>query len=322
MYLRRFADARQQLTMVSRDSLDVRVPVTVNNACNESGFYEVPAKDLVEAPDDYDPEIFEHKLADVEGAANTAIQAMLGGEFPPSDSDRTHLSLFLALQFTRGWTFRKDFDDMVALSSPLWLRSVATPDRVETWLRKAGKPSDAKAVRDFIARATGPQAPRLVPRQGNYIQHMFEQALDPLLPSIYIRKWRLLDFGEPSLLTSDEPIAFVRPPGGGIGPVLADALWFPLDRTHALAMTRTGSEQVVKSGSTRARMINAIVATQAHRWILHHPDDSPLDGLDLGPRIELVEEILDVQRNDTDVRELRRYVKRPVSPTEAPEERP
>lgn len=317
MYLRRFADANERLVMVPRLDLTKRIPVTVNNACNEVGFYEIPAQDLVDAAEDHDPEVAEGLLADIEGAANTATAEILNGTFPPSDTSRMHLSLFMAVQFTRGWTFRKDLSAMVDLSWPLWLQSVTTPERVKAFLDKTGQRSRPQDVEAFVAKTTGPDGPRVVPRQGNYVSQMFQQSIETLLPSIFRRCWRLLDFGEPMLLTSDEPIAVLQPTGTPVGPVLAPALWFPLDRSRALAMTPDGTEGVVPSGRVRAATINQIIATQAHRWILQNPDDHLLDALALGPRTALVEELVDVRVSGDEVRELRRFIKRPVAKRDA-----
>jgi hypothetical protein len=46
MHLRRFADGRGRLVMVNRADVDDRRIVTVNNACNEVGFYSIATENL------------------------------------------------------------------------------------------------------------------------------------------------------------------------------------------------------------------------------------------------------------------------------------
>jgi len=298
--------------MVPRDDIATSFSVTVNNACNQIGFYEIPVDDLeVEACEGHDPEQVEAIFAGIEGESNQCINEMMCGIFPPSAESRFRLSMYIALQVTRGWSFRQRMDEVANLLAPHYVELHATPDRVRAMLRHSGRPHAPRDVDDMITWLTGPNGLRPVLRQGHYVQNMLELAMK-LIPLLFQRVWRLLDFGEPMLLISDEPVAIHRLQEGTGGIANSRAIWIPLDRQHALALTRTGTEQTVPSRRVRAEQINSMIASQAHRWIFHHPDDNPLAGLELAPRMVLADEIFDVRRDGDTVREIHRLVRRPV----------
>lgn len=302
--------------MVPRDDTTTSIPVTVNNACNQIGYYEIPTDDLeVEARQGHDPEQVETIFAGIEGESNQYIDEMLSGVFPPSPESRYRLSMYVALQITRGWSFRQRMDEVANLVAPHFVELHASPERVRAMLRRSGRPHKPTDVDNIIAWLTGPEGPRPVLRQGHYVQNMLQLAME-IMPHLFQRVWRLLDFGEPMLLTSDEPVAIDQSQDDAGGIANSRAIWIPLDRQHALAFTRTGTEQIVPSKRTRANQINSIIASQAHRWIFHHPDDNPLVGLKLGPRTTLADEVVDVIRGGDTIRELHRLVERPVTERE------
>jgi hypothetical protein len=298
--------------MVSRDDLSGTRLVTVNNACNQSGFYEIPTDDL-EAPArvGHDPEMVEGILAQIEGESKQYFDEILGGAFPPAPEARFRLSMYIAMQITRGWGFRRDLERMVQLSAPHYVELQATPERVRDALRRSGQPHSRADVENMIARLTGPGGPRPVLRKAHYVQNMLRLALESIMPLVFCRHWRLLDFGQPLLLTGDEPVAVLRPEGETTGIADSRAIWLPLDRQHALALTRTGTEQIVPSGPVRASQVNLIVAAQAERWIFHHPDDRPLAGMEIGPRTRIVDEVVGRRIEGDTVRELHHFVKTP-----------
>ena len=205
-------------------------------------------------------------------------------------------------------------DEISDLVAPHYVEMQASPERVRSILRRHGRPHEPADVTDMITRLVGPNGLRPDLRQGHYVQNMLSLAME-MLPFFYGRVWRLLDFGQPLLLTSDEPVAVSRSEDSG-GIAQSRAIWFPLDRQHALALTRTGIESIVPSKQTRANQINSIVATQAHRWIFHHPADDPLAQLEIGPRMMVVDEVVDVKVEGDTIRELHRLVDRPVTTQE------
>jgi hypothetical protein len=89
-------------------------------------------------------------------------------------------------------------------------------------------------------------------------------------------------------------------------------LWLPLDRGHALEFAMSGAETVVPAPLKKAAKINLLVASQAERWIFHHPDDSPLEGLVSTSRMGLVEQVEDLIEDGKIVGEIRGLVRAPI----------
>jgi hypothetical protein len=313
MYLRRFADDESRLTAVPRDKAGQRVTLTVRKAAAEVGFYAIPADDLEpHARQGHDPEVVEHALADIESACASHIDRILDGEIPPpTETARLQLSLFIALQHTRGWRFRRDLADLARLTAPAFIRQSITADRVRATLKATGRPAAPKDVEDMLVRLTGPNGPKPVLRQAMYVQHAVQNAIEVVAPTLFARRWRLLEFPKPCLAVSDEPVAV--PVITGKGAANVSELWFPLDRSHALELALRGSEKLVQAPLGKARKINRLTASQAERWIFHHPDDDPLADLDIGARTGFVEKVEDLVEAGKVVGEMRRVVRAPIA---------
>jgi hypothetical protein len=73
--------------------------------------------------------------------------------------------------------------------------------------------------------------------------------------------------------------------------------------------------KVRQTSTALAARVNRAVASGAHRWIYHHSDDRPLDGLRVGPRQRWTTEqaITHVDADGT-VTARGMYVRRPVLP--------
>lgn len=66
----------------------------------------------------------------------------------------------------------------------------------------------------------------------------------------------------------------------------ADMIVFALDRHRALLMQHPEPgklEGVVDVSADFARRLNTLIANRARRWLFHHPDDNPLDGIPFDP---------------------------------------
>lgn len=316
MYLRRFSDDREQVLLVSRDDLTHRHRSGVVRACREASYYTVPEDDLEEyAREGHDVEMVEQTLSDIEGTANLRIQELLRGSCPPpSDEVRFRLSLFFAIQMTRGTFFRRAMNQMSDLLAPAWLANEFSEDEVRRRLAALrGEPPTDEQVREARDLLLGPNGPRPQWRQGHYVQESLRVALH-LQQYLFLRTWRLLKFDQPCLITSDEPVAVLAGDGPmPLGPANSPAIWVPLDRQHALAMTLRGAEGVVRAGVIRARQINQMVADQAERWILCHADDVEWLPQVLGPRTEMRDEMIGSFVDGDFIREQHVVVPRPVT---------
>jgi hypothetical protein len=95
-----------------------------------------------------------------------------------------------------------------------------------------------------------------------------------------------MQFQRKGLLTSDNPIGLYsasRRDYEGIGLKTAGAIWFPLDRRSVLLIGPLLPEDGIRIPPTakRAKLVNATVGSWAYRFIYHHPDDDPTNGIRL-----------------------------------------
>ena len=293
MYLRRFVDAKEQLLMVNRLNPSDRHLSSMRRACREVGYYEIPIEDLEESGRaGHDTEVVEKLLSEIEGTANLRLAELVEGGCPPTHEVRFRLSLFFALQMARGAAFRRTMDEVAMKLAPAWLDVEFSEENI----RRRSEERDEEVTQDFIdeirAFVTGPNGPKPAFRQAHYVQQALAHALQ-LQEHLFMRVWRVLQFDAPALITSDEPVAVLIGNGGlPTGPANARAIWVPLDRQHALAMTLNGTEGFVRSGPTRAHSINQLVADQAERWIICHPEDASFIPPTFGPRLEWRDEVV------------------------------
>jgi hypothetical protein len=309
MYLRHFADERRMLRLVDRDDLRRTVPSTVNKACNEVGFYEWQpglALDEVEDPAVLDPEHVEGLLSGFEGAAAPCIQRILeSGRPPETKEDRYHLAHFIAIQAARGRRFREDLSQMGTWAPREHLRERLTPAEVEQRLARRGLPHAPSDVAAYIAEMLSPRGPRLVPSTTFATQQALRFAFEDIAPRLFTGAWRVITFAEPALLTSDEPVVAWHPDDEPVTAKTAPYVWIPLGRRHLLEVHHpdTSGASSERNDSYPADWLNSIVATQAERWIVHHPEDGHLlQSLQVGPRTQWSEEVLEIHDEGDRVR--------------------
>lgn len=314
MAILRFADAGGKVLMISRDDLNKRVSTVARKACAEVGFNRIAPEDVKEEFRDlHDPEMIENALSNVEGAAKHVIDEILDGAFPLSKQARYDLGLFLSLQMSRGWAWRKQWKQSGDLIAHLYARSAMPDDKFQAFFSNGVKTVDPLAIREFRASLID-GTDSLTTSQSETVMQGIDLALNGSLRYILGRSWRVLKFPEPCLLTSDNPLGCWAPPGvtnKSLGVGNAPAVFYPIDRSTALSMTmRSVPERIVSSGLTRADQINYVVAREAEKWILHHPADNPLDGMDLPPRASITDEVVSRSMNsDGTVYEMHRFGK-------------
>lgn len=240
--------------MVSRDAPEAGSrTVTTKNAAVESNFYTITtAKGETSTA-------IESYLSDIESDAAAAIQRICTqGGFPPNVKDRESISRFLAFQVMRGANMRASFRHLVT-------HGAAMASDMNDSMAPLGAPPES-----FI--------------QLRHLQILIGQA-EQYVPHLSARSWRIVDFGHCSLLTADAPLAPVSRSNGPVGIGNAEWLLFPIDPVRALVFAREGEpERRIAGNRDAADYINYCIAAQAHRWIYHHPQHSPLAHLKLPPR--------------------------------------
>ena len=308
MYLRRFANDAKEVVLVDRDDF--------------YGWDTGHSPEEIEDPAMLDPEHIEKLLGVFESRAAPAFDRMIESGHPPQTAkDRYHLTHYIALQAARGQRFREDLAQTATLVMRRHLRANNDPDKVRAWLAERGKPSEPEDVEAFAERVYSPNGPRLVPDQAIAIQQSLGFAIDQVATSMWMRSWLVLTFDHPCLLTSDEPVVAFHPDDEPVTAMNAPFVLFAVDRQHLLVMRqvegdpstepsgepadedeRTVSDSIGRGRPEHATHYNSLVATQAERHIVHHPDDTALlDDLVLGPRTVWGEEILETIRDSDTV---------------------
>lgn len=332
MYLRRFADESKKLTMVDRADRDRELTVTVKNACNEVGFYTIPTNDIEpDAGAGYDPDALEKLLSKVEGRTAPVIDKLISANTVPGFSDmavrnghelpwdRCQLALFVALQMTRTWGFRRELNEFFDFVHRNDEASI-TDERIANFRTKNGKPARTQDIQEFRERLRGPDTPRLMTSDSLSIQLAVKYAIENTQPELFMRRWHLRVFDDPVLLTSDAPVAkrSTGPSGTPMpGVANADAIYWPVSRYHLLSFERRSSQDemnpdqvTINANPGRGRIANSLVASQAEKWIFHHPADRPLEALELPPRPELVDEAVAAIQTPDGIRVVNRVLRR------------
>ena len=288
--LREFADQAGRLRMIDRrDVSGAPRLVSVNNACNEAGFYRIDTDDVdPDHRDGHDPEVIEKHLSVFEARAKRALYTMVHSDPPWEPYDRFDVVNFVALQYVRGWRFRRMLDERGTAVMRHLLRS--DPDRLRQMAvdlaRSDGLPVNETTIAAGIEEMVGPRGPRLVSSKPNAIQIGLKSAFGPLGEMLWVRALKVVHFApDTTLLTSDSPVATWSP--GNTGRVLplgtAAAVALPIAPTTALWFTRGGTDGHSNARAVRAAQINHVVADSAERWIFTHPERGALDKLAINP---------------------------------------
>ena len=280
--------------MAERGNLQRVVRTTVRTAAAEVNFNRIPVEDAEDwAQDGHNPELVENAYGEIETAAAPVIEAVLQSDGPIGDEEKYRLAQFTAFQIVRGWRFRKDMQEFLTAHARQHLKMSVTEEQVRKRLRSTGHPDDNEAVREFLDGVLHGSW-QVQPPKSVLIQSGIRFAHEQLHPQIFSRPLRILRFNEHLLLTSDTAVGMWAPDADAprsSGPANARAIFVPLDRRTALAFMANGRAGRMAPAPYWAKHINLAVADHAVKWIYHHPEDRPLDGIELPSPAQLTEEV-------------------------------
>jgi hypothetical protein len=285
MHLKRFADHKRRIVMVSRDQKK-RLSLNINQAYVQTDYY------AVETGNGRSQEV-EKLLSHIESEATTAIERMLSGKFPPSPDDRAAVAMFIGFQCLRGDEHREGYEQVFDTLTKMMLANTTRKDVIEHFRKDKGRDPTEEEITDEKRFLSNLDEFSIKPHQNDSIRLMLEIAPD-LAEYMVQRAWILVDHGEPCLLTSDSPVVRWSDPTGpgrrwGQGWATADEIQMPLSPRHSLILVRNEEleDQVShlgsKIGPELGAKMNELVAYSARRWIFHHPDMDPLKGITLPP---------------------------------------
>ncbi len=263
--LRRFAkDGR--FVRIYRASGKANTKASPRSACTIEDFY------TIEDPAEPEPLRVEKKLAaEIETPAALAIEAIVSGEFPPSDEHRAALIAFVSAQFVRGPDTRNFLNHV--------MRALV--------MNRARKMGRARALADLRQKGFPINADGTLTKDA--MIHMQESAFDLDFASMRIA---LIVFEDPALITSDRPVVQwgnIGPdtPSFGVGIDVPHSVCLHLDPRHALLFVpgdvHVGrwEERRVDGDALHARRLNERAAAWAFERVFHDPDHDPLAGIDL-----------------------------------------
>lgn len=140
----------------------------------------------------------------------------------------------------------------------------------------------------------GPAGPKLVAPDAVVIQEGIKLALGNLGNRLADNmEWALVTSDTVAVLTSDEPVCWWSPSAAPTNYANARVVWLPLS-PRAILQLRDRDVDLLELGlplvanaagrDDLVRLVNGHIASQAHRWIIHHPHDHPLDGIQMSRR--------------------------------------
>lgn len=313
-YLRNFADESDQVLLVNRDDFTQAHRSAVKNAAVEVGFYRIETEELEREEDraTHDPEIVESHLSALEGRMAAVVARLVSTRSLEgfTKEDWYHLIQFVSLQSVRGNRWRNDLQALLNHSVRLEILSGMDDTKIRDWLESIGEPHSAEDVASFRDQLFNGPFPKVVPPQAVLVQESLKMALgNPdtddagLGQHLAPKALSLIRPDRAAVLTGDEPVCWWSPGDDPVGFATAQVVWVPLARNLILqfheptvALTGVGLPDLSTSEGHEqmAVFVNELVASEAERWIIHHPDDQPLHGLDVPPRTIWGEQLIDV----------------------------
>lgn len=283
-YLKRFANKADQITAFHPEDFR-RYTTSVEKVGVEGHFYSIPTED------GYDT-IVEETLSKLESIAAIDLAKLADGRSSTMPAFRRKLSFFMAVQFVRG---RRPRYAMTDLYKQLFkkIAQFSTPQMIQAELKRQGEEITIEEASKIAAVGQDPTLQVELPADALInAAEIFKQG-EQLIPAFYRRGWTILEFDDPVLLTSDEPVAqgvVAEAPHMPAGVGNADSIAFPLDPHRALLMMREDIDNIphkrAKGTADLATSINQIVALRAAKQVFFHPDTDPLTPIipkDFGP---------------------------------------
>lgn len=312
MLLRRFAEKGKRLAATPREG-GPRIIMSIDKACAEGGFYEIEL-----APphqDEFPSDMIEKALSNFEGRAAPILDHLVKGHYDLSVEDWYNLTLFVALQLSRGWAFRQEVTQMATLRARPDLDRMITPARARKWLEGRGESPTESEVEAFVERALSADL-QLVPSRSSFVQLMLRSVFETLHPLLFSEfSVKVIRLERPTLLLSDQPAVPYARPNRDLdreppGVATAEAVLMPISRETLMCFQRAGSNDFDPSMSEAAAIANREVASSAHRWIFQHPDDPPVDVGSLPGVPRWKDEIVRIQEQPGQIRVAHRLVRK------------
>jgi hypothetical protein len=291
MYLKRFGklsddgrrrrNPKERIMRIEPNLGPVPLNLSIREAATESGLYTAVREDP------RDEEEVEHLLGIIESCAGGVFKRLdADPSYFPDEVDRFLLANFMALQSIRGPQTRETHtEQQTQRLREAMRRSAEDREYVRRSLSAEGLVASDVAVDERIADVHEvAEVIELAPNNNEVVVEILQGSMRRT-PYLFERVWTLHRTARP-LLTTDQPLVALSPTMEPLpGNVLRDApiISFPLDRWRLVLMHRRdsrildGNEDEIEG--QHVRNFNVHRANRARRWVFHHPDDRPLDGV-------------------------------------------
>jgi hypothetical protein len=283
-YLRKYATDAGQISTV-------RLPggrwytSSITDTGSENRFYTIPQNTV-------NPESLEEAFGEIENAAAPVLRDIELGGWPLSLDDRVAVAAFVTMQALRGPDQRRLMNSLQVEVLDRESRYVAEHGATQ-WFADHGVHADEKLAAEawrLLIRADEP----FVEIDAAFHAGQIAKQAETVLPHLLARRWHLVKFDVPSLITSDAPVSLNDVRDGRPGPwglLNAPTISFPLSRRMALllakpvpAQTRLEMEAVVDGAfdsvvvgtGEDARRLNERTAHNAGLAVFLHPNDEAL----------------------------------------------
>lgn len=282
-YLRKFAENEQVATV--RLPGDRRYVSSVIDTGSENRFHTVRQHTD-------NPEILEDAFAELEDDAAPVIERVEEGLWPLPRDERMTLAGFVLFQALRGPDQRRL---MKALQARMVERETSrvAEQGAARWFADRGLLVDEDRAQEAWDRTTNSEEMPVV-IDALYHAGRIASLAERAMPHFIRRRWKLIRFDSPSLITSDAPVGIDDVDDGEhgrYGLVTARRISYPVSRTLAivfgapvqvrarieLAAVHAGRfDSVARGTAENQRDLNQRTVHNAARALFHHPDDDAL----------------------------------------------
>jgi hypothetical protein len=280
LLLRRFADGKR-IIRVPLDGSGAK-PIGIADATVRSHFYSM--QDATGQRDD----TIENQLSVLEDQAARVITKVISkGEWPLSIADRAVLGEWTAAQYARIPAVRQLNTEIADQLRKIEIAMGGKPE-VRRRLESRGKgPVSEEQVEAAWAEQTDFSSHSVELPVNDHLLTM-ARAMVTAHEAVMARSWKLCRFEHETLLLPDHPVTLLRDPSApewrGVGLATAAAILVPIDRRAAIIMTSPGAHDgMFPAEAGVANELNHHFAWNSRTELFHHPDDNPLDGIELPP---------------------------------------
>ncbi len=265
-YLRRFAN-EDALLLVGDELKKEGFTVNPRNAAVMTDFYMAQTR---KGPSD----ALEKWMGEIEAKAASAFTRIADRGQEMSHLDREALANFIALQITRGPTYREQILKIGRLEA-LTAASIDgnTPDRVRDFLRRTeGRAPEEREVREMAESLRVGELRFEAPKEVAILAALRSAAA--MVQPLADRHWSMFEIRPHGFVTSDNPVILLPAADISVENVLStEELLLPVDPRHAILLSKAeASSLAMLEPVDLITTLNNRSRAGAYRFVFAHPE--------------------------------------------------